>query len=41
MNRRAIYPMTTWLVWALGVPMALLVAGFVAVAMTEADTLLL
>lgn len=40
MTQRAIYPWTTWLIWAVAVPLTLIGAGFAAVAATDAKELL-
>lgn len=39
MTSRALYPLGSWLTWALLVPLALLGAGFVTVVMTDIDDL--
>ncbi len=40
MSRRALFPISTWLTWALGLPLALIILGFLAVTATDAQTLL-
>ncbi len=40
MRRRSLYPLSTWAAWVLLVPVVLIVAGFLVVATTEAQTLL-
>ena len=40
MNRRVLYPTIPWLFWSMAWPIGLIAVGFVAVAMTDADTLL-
>ncbi|MGB2984937.1 MAG: VWA domain-containing protein, partial [Phycisphaerae bacterium] len=40
MSRRTLYPLSTWLVWVLGLPLLLIAVGFLVVAGTKADSLL-
>ena len=41
MTRRVLYPLSTWIAWALLLPLVLMTLGFVVVATTDAHTLLL
>ena len=40
MKSRTLYPKWTWVGWVLAFPLALMVAGFALVAVTQADTLM-
>ena len=40
MNRRGLYPLSTWLLWVLALPLALIAVGFAAVVVSPAEELL-
>jgi Ca-activated chloride channel family protein len=40
MNRRALYPLSTWLLWVVALPLALIAIGFATVVTSDAESLL-